>query len=129
MGRSLIMHIDEAPWVHGGPSQTGTFGEQLIGDLEKGPWVLVLSIEPGHTSAPHSHDRDETIYILEGEMTFGDRLCGPGTVIHLEKETEYGFTSGPLGVRFLNVRHGAASYKARGGEWLDEQKWLQEHPA
>ena len=52
MGRSLIMHIDEAPWVHGGPSQTGTFGEQLIGDLEKGPWVLVLSIEPGHTSAP-----------------------------------------------------------------------------
>ena len=128
MGRSLIMHIDEAPWVHGGPGKQGTFGEQLIGDLEKGPWVLVITIEPNHTAAPHSHDRDETIYVLDGEMKLGDQFCGPGTIIHLEKETEYTFTSGSHGVRFLNVRHGPASYKARDGEWLDEREWLEANP-
>ena len=54
----------------------------------------------------HSHTVDEVIYIVEGSLTLGDRTCGPGTVLAIEKDTEYSFTVGQEGVRFLNIRPG-----------------------
>ena len=47
-------------------------------------------------------------YIIEGELDLGDGARGPGTVIYMERHTEYGFTVGPKGVRFLNIRTGPA---------------------
>ena len=126
MGKSLIMHIDEAPWVHGGPGKPdATFGEQLVGDLADGPWVFILSSKAGNTDWHHMHSQDETFYVVEGEMEFGGKSHGPGTVMFIPKETEYSFTAGSQGVRFLNVRHGPAAYKARDGEWIDEKEWLE----
>lgn len=118
MGRAVIMHIDDAPWVRGGPRGEGNHpdgGGQLVGDLEKGPWVHVNWLPGGTVAPPHSHDLDEVIYIVEGGLSMGRRRCGPGTVIYLEARTQYGFTVWDEGVRFLNIRQGLATYAEDGG--------------
>jgi len=118
MGRAIIMHIDEAPWVRGGPpgKQTGeTGGGQLIGDLQKGPWIHVNWLPPGTNASPHSHSQDEIMYIVDGGFTMGKRECGPGTVLYIEKDTQYGFKVGPKGVRFLNIRPGGLATITMGG--------------
>ena len=112
MSKAVIMHIDEAPWIRkreSPPGDTRQRGSQLIGDLEKGPWIYINSSAPGFVADAHIHSQNEVIYILEGEMTVGDTLCGPGTIVSVEKDTEYGFTAGPEGVRFLNIREGLAT--------------------
>ena len=56
MGRAIIMHIDEAPWVRGGPASEGDYpdgGGQLVGDLEKGPWIHVNWLPGGLVAPPH----------------------------------------------------------------------------
>ena len=118
MGKTIIMHIDEAPWILGQPRRgDGTIenGSQFIGDMEKGPWIHINSAEPNVSGGqPHSHNMDEVIYSVEGSLTIGDRTCGPGTVIAIEKDTEYDFTAGPEGLRFLNIRPGLATISIGG---------------
>lgn len=119
MGRVVIQHIDDAPWVRGGPRGTGDHpdgGGQLIGDLEKGPWVHVNWLPPGTVAPPHSHSHEEVIYVLEGGFSMGKRECGPGTVVYIAADTQYGFKVGEQGVRFLNIRQGLATYKEAGKE-------------
>ena len=109
MEKAIIMHIDEAPWVWGQPRPADgalETGSQFIGDLEKGPWIYINSLGANSAVDTHSHTEDEVIYIVEGSLTIGDRTCGPGTVMAIEKDTEYEFTVGPEGVRFLNIRPG-----------------------
>lgn len=113
MGNTLIMHIDDAPFRKGdvisGEGMPGRkAGNQVIGDEETGQHALVVCLEPDRVVPLHSHGADEVIYILEGELSVGKRVCNPGTVLFIEKDTQYGFTVGGQGVRFLNVRHAPA---------------------
>lgn len=57
----------------------------------------------------HAHEHDEIIYILDGELLFGQRVCSPGSAVYVPAHTLYGFTAGPAGCRFLNFR-AAADY-------------------
>src|SRR5438552_2268197 len=96
MGRIFIQAVDDVPW---GPRKTGQPGRdgvinpnsrtKLIGDPDEGPWVFLVDSGPSHTTPVHSHSTDEYIYLLEGEMRFGDRVCAPGTLIFIEKDTVY----------------------------------------
>jgi redox-sensitive bicupin YhaK (pirin superfamily) len=86
----------------GGPIERGN---QFFGDMEQGPWVMINSLNAGFASRTHAHSQDEIIYIVQGSLTLeGGKACGAGTLIFMEKDTEYGFTVGNEGVRFLNVR-------------------------
>jgi hypothetical protein len=117
MPRAIIMHINDAPWVRGGPEGAGDYpdgGGQLVGNLENGPWVHVNWLPGGLTAPLHSHDYAETMYILEGGFSMGQRRCGAGTVVYLEANTQYGFEVWPEGVRFLNIRQGRAQYAEKG---------------
>lgn len=111
MSKTIVTHIDDAPWVRGEPRVPGgplTRAGQFIGDDKEGPWIHVNSLPAGTVFETHSHDQDEVAYIIEGELDLGDGARGPGTVIYVERHTEYGFTVGPKGVRFLNIRTGPA---------------------
>ena len=112
MGRAIIMHIDDAPWTQGVSAEK--IGTQLIGERDSGQHVLVPSLPPNQYVAPHTHNQDEVIFVLDGELTLGDKVCGPGTVIFIEGDTEYSFTSGPNGLRFLNVRPGPTGTRSKG---------------
>ncbi len=117
MGKAIIMHIDDAPWIRGEPRKPGgpaTNGGQLVGDIRTGPWIHVESLPANLAVPPHSHSQDETMYIVEGQISLGARKCGPGTVVWVEKDTQYGFKVGPEGVRFLNIRRGLATITMGG---------------
>jgi quercetin dioxygenase-like cupin family protein len=109
MGRVLIKNLEEMPWGQPSPSsfnsERGTrIHIKFVGDRETGPWVLWTRYEPDHLQPAHSHDEDEVIYVLEGEVTVGEARCGPGTAIFVEKDTTYGpLVAGPEGVVFLRV--------------------------
>ena len=54
----------------------------------------------------HSHSEDEIIFVTDGQIRLGGRLCGPGTALAIAANTLYGFTAGPEGLRFVNFRAG-----------------------
>ena len=114
MGRVIIMHIDDAPWTQGVAAEK--IGTQLIGERDQGQHVLIPSLPPNRYVAPHTHSQDEVIYVLDGELALGDQTCGPGTVIFVKGNTEYAFTSGQQGVRFLNVRPAPTETQSKGEE-------------
>ncbi len=116
MAQSLVMHIDDALWSYGGADRPDEFGDQLIGDREKGPWILVVSLPPGHVIAPHRHNADQVRYIINGEITTDGRIHGPGTVYYTDRRTDYSFIAGPEGVRYLAAFSGPTGYKSPGKE-------------
>ncbi len=129
MGKSIIMHVDEAPLIQGEltpPGEPIRDGRQIIGDLKEGPWVHVNGLPPDQEIPVHSHDHDEWIYVLEGSLSIGERDCGPGTVVYVERDTDYSFTVGPRGVRFINLRQGLAQIKFEGDKGYGDSVLVKE---
>ncbi len=85
--------------------------------------VLVLGVPPGLGTRRHSHKANEVLYVQEGEITFEGKVCGPGTLIYVEKGTEYGpFYAGPKGAKGMNIRAGDAPGMALTEEKAREKK-------
>jgi hypothetical protein len=83
-------------------------GDQRVGVhlrvLEWSPerFVAYTRYDPGMMLPRHSHKSDSIVYILEGEVRVGDRLCKPGTLIVLDKSAYIGpLVAGPEGCVFL----------------------------
>jgi quercetin dioxygenase-like cupin family protein len=74
-----------------------------MGD-EASPQLLEIRMEPNTRIGVHSHDEDEIIYIVEGELRVGDKALDPGSSLFVAGGAFYSFTAGPEGVRFLNFR-------------------------
>lgn len=68
------------------------------------PQLVELTYEPLSEIRVHSHDQDEIIYILTGEMRIGARKLGPGATLTVPGGVFYGFHAGPEGLRILNFR-------------------------
>jgi len=58
----------------------------------------------GATFNSHSHDEDEIILVVEGELHAGSHVVGPGGSMYVEGGTVYAFRAGPEGLRFFNFR-------------------------
>jgi quercetin dioxygenase-like cupin family protein len=52
----------------------------------------------------HSHDEDEIILVVEGELHAGSHVVRPGGSMYVEGGTVYAFRAGPEGLRFFNFR-------------------------
>ncbi len=54
---------------------------------------------------PHTHDHDESLWVIEGEMVFGaggqEYRLGPGDRLMLPKGTVHSAHAGPHGVTYL----------------------------
>ena len=61
--------------------------------------------EAGADYAPHSHDHDESLWVIEGEMVFGaagrEFRLHPGDRLMLPKGTLHSAHPGPDGVTYL----------------------------
>jgi mannose-6-phosphate isomerase-like protein (cupin superfamily) len=66
--------------------------------------MLEARIPPNTQLAPHAHEADEIIYVVQGEMHFGSRVLGPGSSVYIRGMTLYQFASGPDGLHFVNFR-------------------------
>ena len=119
MGEVRIKHESEMPW---GPwvENPGAYSNQAITDKRhsrlkyftdqsQGPWFWFWEFPPGLGTHRHSHKANEVLYVQEGEIVFEGKVCGPGTLIYVEKGTEYGpFYAGPKGAKGMNIRAGDA---------------------
>jgi hypothetical protein len=48
--------------------------------------------------------RDEIIYVVRGEMRFGNKVLSAGSSVYIPGNTYYSFTAGAGGLRIVNFR-------------------------
>jgi quercetin dioxygenase-like cupin family protein len=58
----------------------------------------------GASFNPHSHDEDEIILVVEGELHAGSHVLAAGESMYVPGGTVYAFRAGPEGLRFFNFR-------------------------
>jgi mannose-6-phosphate isomerase-like protein (cupin superfamily) len=135
---TLAVNGDVIVLAHRGGATSGGSTVHLVGD--DGTWAKV---EPGratryyadsecptcdvtlfvtgrdgaHESAPHSHSADELIHVLDGSITLGAHVVGPGQTVAIAAGQRYGFRSD--GFRFLNYRPTVATM-TRDGVTIEE---------
>jgi hypothetical protein len=89
-------------------------------------WLHENTFVADNEIAPHSHTKDELIFIREGSIRLGARLYPRGTAILLQADTDYGFSSGPNGMGTVDFRGGAPNINYRDGSFIDETKMWSE---
>lgn len=66
--------------------------------------LFEVEVRPDAVVGQHSHDEDEIIYVVDGELHLGRQVLGPGASVLIPGDTLYSFRAGPDGLRFLNFR-------------------------
>jgi hypothetical protein len=88
--------------------------------------------DPGMSIRAHGHNSDHIVFVLEGEMTCGDRVCGPGTHITLDQGDTFGpFVAGPNGCTCYMIMMGdPGSFPAdpEGFEKLRKERGIEQLP-
>ncbi len=90
------------PWAEAAPPAEATLRARLE---REGFSVFAWTDAPGARYAPHAHDRDESIWVVAGEIAFtaagrtvrlgpGDRLLLPAGNVHTAE-------AGPAGATYL----------------------------
>jgi quercetin dioxygenase-like cupin family protein len=69
--------------------------------------VTLQQGDEGTGPPPHSHDWDESFFVLDGEIEFlcagKSQMCTPGTLVHVPRGTVHGFRYGRGGGRMLEI--------------------------
>jgi quercetin dioxygenase-like cupin family protein len=96
------MRFERIPWSGPGAPDEST----LRGRLEReGFSVFSWRDAPGANYAPHSHDHDESLWVVDGEITFGagreELRLGPGDRLMLPRGTVHTAKAGPRGATYL----------------------------
>ena len=79
----------------------------------QGYGITLQQGEEGTGPPPHSHDWDESFYVLKGEIEFlcdgKVHMCTPGTLVHVPRGTVHGFRYGRSGGQLLEITSQNAS--------------------
>ena len=101
-GHAATFDLDayrEGPWEpHAMP---GIWYRRLHVDERERRAVLVVRAEPGARYPAHRHAALEEMFMLEGELTFGDRTYRAGDYVRSECSTEHEASETPGGCMFL----------------------------
>ncbi len=69
--------------------------------------IVVQVGDEGMGPPPHSHDWDESFYIVRGEVVFTSEgettLCPAGTLVHFPAGTVHAFRIGPGGAEMVEI--------------------------
>ncbi len=110
MGALHITRVDDVPWQEVKAQQ---HGDRRVSVWEKylhwTPELLVLyaRYDAGMLVERHGHASDHVVYVLDGQITVGDEVCGPGTNIVLEQGAVFGpIEAGPAGALLLELMLG-----------------------
>jgi len=117
MAKVRVTTQDQQPWIVSGERNLDDAerGKLKQGELisafrlrepgdENSPQLVELRSEPNSEIRIHSHDEDEIIYVLSGEMRIGNRKLAPGATLPVPGGVFYGFHAGPEGLVILNFR-------------------------
>jgi len=67
--RAVVTNLDTAAWEHEKNDPPGSEGVLLRADPTSGGMDLLVRFPGGHVIAPHFHDSNERIVVVEGELT------------------------------------------------------------
>lgn len=105
-----IVHLDDREWIEvKAQERDGKRVSIWEKYLEWTPELMVLyaKYDPGFFTERHGHLSDHIVYVLEGEVTIGGEVCGPGTNIVLDRGAAFGpIEAGPEGALMLEVMMG-----------------------
>lgn len=103
--RLAFVHVDDVPTQE---VVAQLHGERRVGvQLKFLEWnasrmVAYTYYDPGLILERHGHSSDAIIFVIEGDITVGDRPCPAGTLIILEKGAVFGpIEAGADGCTFL----------------------------
>lgn len=86
--------------------------------------IFLQQGDEGTGPPPHSHDWDESFYIVKGdvEINYGDKsiTATPGTLVHLPAGTIHGFRFGAGGGEMISVT-GQTGHAARLFATIDQE--------
>ena len=111
MAHAKVIRDGEFDWRQPGADWAGRAAAEepqvwfkMIMSREPGlPNVQRVRFEPKHFEPPHTHDEDEVIFLIGGELTFGDRTLGSGDTLFVPKNTRYSLRAGEAGAEFVRV--------------------------
>src|SRR5262245_57844955 len=66
---AVLTNLDTAKWTHDPGDPPGSESVMLRSDSRTGGMELLVRYPAGHVIAPHSHESNERIMVLEGQMT------------------------------------------------------------
>ena len=93
--RLAFVHVDDVPWREVIAQQHGdkrvSVHEKFLEWTAK-QMVVLGRYDPHVVIERHGHKSNHLVYVLEGDLTIGDRPCPAGTLVVLE----LGATFGPL---------------------------------
>jgi quercetin dioxygenase-like cupin family protein len=96
------MRLEVIPWDGDARPTERVLRERLE---REGYGVFRWSDGPGADYEPHSHDHDESIWLLDGEIVFGaggrELRLGPGDRLMLPAGTVHTAHAGPAGATYL----------------------------
>ncbi|HEY1341363.1 MAG TPA: cupin domain-containing protein [Bryobacteraceae bacterium] len=79
---AVLANLDTAQWTHDKGDPPGSEGVMLRADPKTGGIELLVRFPGGHVIAPHRHESNERIIVLEGQLTLrqdsGDTALNPG---------------------------------------------------
>lgn len=86
--------------------------------------------DPGMMSLKHGHQADHVVYVLDGEVQVGDRLCKKGSHIFLMHGDRFGpWIAGPEGCELLGVIAGDPRAFWSKGDMEEYDALLAQHDA
>jgi quercetin dioxygenase-like cupin family protein len=96
------MKLKVIPWREATAPVEETLRERLEAEAFS---VFRWRDAPGATYTPHSHGHDESLWVIEGEISFGiggqTYRLGVGDRLMLPRGTEHTATAGPAGATYL----------------------------
>ena len=73
--KRLVIRATEGEWIDVMP---GVRCKLLHQKPEIGRQTILYEMQPGTTGSLHGHDDDEEVYVVWGDIRFGDDVLGPG---------------------------------------------------
>ena len=74
-GRGHVIRAAEGQWIEVVP---GIRVKMLHEDTAARRRTMLLAADPGAVNPPHTHDADEVLVMLSGDLTIDGNLLGPG---------------------------------------------------
>ena len=105
--RFVVIDSNEVPWTEVVAQQHGARRVSVHEKfLEWTPDRMVVwgRYDPGVVIERHGHMSDHLVLVTDGQLTVGDRACGPGTLLVLEKGAVFGpLIAGPAGAMLFET--------------------------
>jgi quercetin dioxygenase-like cupin family protein len=96
------MRLERIPWTVSATPTEEALAERLAAE---GFEAFAWTDPPGADYSPHSHDHDESLWVIEGEISFGaegsEFRLGPGDRLMLPQGTVHTARAGSRGARYL----------------------------